>query len=111
MRLRVPKWEEDTMPEGIETREARRGSRMIELRVRFWTDNLAEGKGRIRPKHAWTGGVVRMSPNKAHGITPKNLRPFNSMADMVVVMERVLVDHAVKLHPARKTEQKLLAVQ
>lgn len=98
------------MPEPIETKEAQWGSRMIELRVRFWTDNLAGGRGRIRPKHAWGGGVVRMSPNRAHGVTPKNPRPFNSMGDMVAVIERVLVEHGIKLHPMGKT-QKLLSIE
>ena len=41
------------MPDDVETREAAHGKRMLEVRVRFWTNDLAEGKGRIRPKHAW----------------------------------------------------------
>lgn len=93
------------MADPVETKEAQWGNRMIELRVRFWTDGLAEGKGRIRPKHAWGAGVVRMSPNKAHGVTPKNPRPFNSMGDMLAVMERVLTEHSVKLHPHGRTQK------
>jgi hypothetical protein len=37
------------MAEDVETREAKLGKRMIEVRVRFWTNDLADGKGRIRP--------------------------------------------------------------
>ena len=39
-----------------EYQDARLGERMIELKVRFWTDGIVEGKGRIKPKHAWTRG-------------------------------------------------------
>ena len=37
---------------------------MIEVKVRFWTNDLADGKDRIRPKHAWGSGVVRMAPER-----------------------------------------------
>ena len=55
------------MPESIESREAKHGSKMIEVKVRFWTNDLAEEKGRIRPKHAWGSGVVRIARNDSHG--------------------------------------------
>jgi len=87
------------MPEAVEAREAAWGSRMIEIRVRFWTNGIAEGKGKVLPRHAWSGGVVRMAPNSAHGIKPKGLRTFNSMAELGTTIERVLVDHGVKIHP------------
>jgi hypothetical protein len=89
----------------LESREAKHGEKMIELKIRFWTDDLTERRGTIRPKHAWAAGVVRMAPNRAHGIKPKNPRPFNSFADLQVIVERVLIDHGVKLHlspPMRK---------
>jgi hypothetical protein len=40
------------MVESIQDREAKYSERMIEVKVRFWTDGIAEGKGIIRPKHA-----------------------------------------------------------
>ncbi len=85
------------MPEKPESREARLGEKMIEIRIRFWTDELAE-EGRIQPKHAWTSGVVRMARNESHDITPNNPRPFNSLMDMPRVIEMVLIEHGVKLH-------------
>ena len=97
------------MPGRVETRVAEWGSRMIEIRVRFWTDSLTEGRGRIRLKHAWSGGVVRMSPNRTHGITPKNPRPFNSIGKMAAVIERVLSEHGIKLHPMGRL-RKIIAV-
>ncbi len=49
-------------------REVKRGEQMVEVRVRFWTDGIVEGDGRVSPKHAWGGGMARMKPNKPHGI-------------------------------------------
>lgn len=86
------------MPETIESREAKQGERMIEVRIRFWTDELAEGEGRIMPKHGWTSGVVRMAHNESHSISPKNPRPFNSLMDLPRVIEMVLIEHGIKLH-------------
>jgi len=91
------------MAEVIESREAKSGERMIEVKVRFWTDGIAEGERQIVPKHAWTSGVVRMGRNESHNIKPKNPRPFNSLMDLPRIMEMVLIDHGVKLHRIGKT--------
>ncbi len=40
------------MTEAAEAREAH-GSRMIEIKVRLWTDDIAKGKGMMLPKHVW----------------------------------------------------------
>ncbi len=32
-----------------EQRDAQQGEKMIELRIRFWTNDLANEKGKIRP--------------------------------------------------------------
>jgi hypothetical protein len=41
--------------EEIESREAAQGERMIEVKLRFWTNDLA-ARGNVIPKHAWTRG-------------------------------------------------------
>lgn len=74
---------------------------MIEVKVRFWTNNIA-GKGKVSPKHGRTGGVVRMEGNEAHGIKPGKPRPFNSLMEIPAVIERVLIEHGVSLHRNRK---------
>lgn len=89
-------------------REAAQGERMIEIKVRFWTNRLAVGRGRILPKHAWTSGVVRMERNKTHGIVPDSPEPFHSLLDLPAVLERVLVRHEITLHPSRRMS-KLIA--
>ena len=91
------------MAESIESREAKLGERMIEVRVRFWTDEIAEGEGKIVPKHAWTSGVVRMGRNESHDIRPKNPRPFNSLMDLPRIIEMVLIEHGITLHRIGKT--------
>jgi hypothetical protein len=83
-------------------KEATQGEKMIEIKVRFWTNDIAEGEGLIRPKHAWTSGVVRMERNKTHGIIPENPVPFQSLLDLPAVLEKVLQQHGIRLHASRR---------
>jgi hypothetical protein len=53
-------------------------------------------------------GVVRMERNASHGISPKNARPFNSIMQLPAIIEKVLIEHEIKLHAGDRT-QKLLA--
>ncbi len=82
--------------------EAQQGERMIEVKIRFWTNNIAEGEGMILPKHAWSSGVVRMERNKPRGIVPESPVPFHSLMDIPAIIEKVLIAHGVVLHPNRK---------
>jgi len=75
---------------------------MIEVKVRFWTNGIVSGEGKIRPKHAWSGGVVRMEKNVSHDIKPKNPKPFHSLLDVGAVIEKVLIQHGIRLHPGRR---------
>ena len=87
--------------------EARLGERMIEVKLRFWTNDIAKGDGKVRPKHAWSGGVVRMERNETHGIKPKKPEPFHSLLDVGAVIEKVLVQHGSRLHPSRRMKKYL----
>lgn len=95
------------MTDAIEEREAEQGERMIEVKVRFWTNELAEneGKGRIKPKHAWGSGVVRMKRNASHGIVPGKPVPFNSMMEVPAAIEKVLIEHGAKIHRSRRMKR------
>jgi len=55
--------------------EANPGEKMIEIRLRFWTNGIAPKRGQVIPKHAWTAGAVNIQANKAHGIVPKKGKP------------------------------------
>ena len=83
-------------------REAKHGEKMIEIKLRFWTDQIADEQGKVIPKHAWSSGMVRIEGNKSHGITPSKPLPFHSLLDMGAVVEKVLLEHKVVLHPSRK---------
>jgi len=86
----------------IASLEAKHGEKMIEVKIRFWTDDLAPETGKVQPKHAWTSGVIRMEANKSHGIVPSNPKPFNSLLDVGAIMEKVLLEHGIVLHPSRR---------
>ena len=81
--------------------EAKHGEKMIEVRVRFWTNNLVK-KHKLMPRHAWDNGTVGMDSNKSHRIQPKSPMPFNSLLDLPSVLAKVLVQHGVTLHAGRK---------
>lgn len=89
----------------LKTTKATQGEKMIEIKVRFWTNDIARGKNKVIPKHARASGVVRMEPNPSHGISPKSPAPFHSLMDLPAVMERVLIAHGVTLHINRRMKK------
>lgn len=91
----------------IESKEAEHGQKMIEVKLRFWTNDIAETPGHVVPKHAWTSGVVRVEGNKAHGIVPGQPQPFHSLMDVSAVVEKVLIKQGIVLHPSSRTKKYL----
>jgi hypothetical protein len=91
-----------TKHKNIAAREAKHGEKMVEVKIRFWTDDISQESGNlIIPKHAWTSGVVRIQRNKAHGIIPTKPIRFNSLLDLGAAFERTLKEDAVVLHISR----------
>lgn len=86
----------------VEAREAEHGKKMIEVKLRFWTNEIAQERGKVLPKHAWSSGVVRVEGNSSHGIVPGSPKPFHSLLDIGSVIEAVLIEHEIVLHPSRK---------
>ncbi len=82
--------------------DAKHGEKMIEVKIRFWTNDIAPTKGQLVPKHAWSDGVVRIEGNKTHGITPGAPKPFHSLLDVGAVIEKTLIEQGIVLHPSRK---------
>ncbi len=103
----MPKTEKSKPKGMVAGLKAGHGERMIEVKLRFWTNDIAKGDGKVRPKHAWSGGVVRMERNETHGITPKSPQPFHSLLDVGAVIEKVLVQHGIQLHPSRRMKKYL----
>jgi len=89
------------------TRSAKHGEKMIEVKLRFWTNSIVAGRGKVRPKHALAAGVVRMEANPSHGIKPGRPKPFHSLLDVGGVIEKVLIEHGIVLHVTRKMQKYL----
>jgi hypothetical protein len=81
------------------------GQKMIELTIRFWTNNLSRKRGHIVKKECWDAGVVYMHENLAHGITSANPMPFHSLLDLPAKIEKVLITHKVKAHPGKLSKK------
>lgn len=77
---------------------AKHGEKMIEVRVRFFTNAIAGKKDAILPKHAWDWGMIAMDSNESHGIKPRRPLPFHSILELQSVLAKVLVEHGVTLH-------------
>jgi hypothetical protein len=89
--------------------EAIHGEKMIEVKIRFWTNDISAEPGKVHQKHAWTSGVVRMESNKSHGIVPGNPKPFHSLLDLGAVIEKVLIEHGIILRPSRRMKKYVLS--
>ena len=82
--------------------EAKHGDKMIEVKVRFWTNGMAKEEGKVVAKHAWSSGVVRLKRNDSHGLVPNAPTPFNSLLDIGAAIEEALMAHGIVLHSSRK---------
>ncbi len=83
------------------------GERMIEVKISFWTDDIATDAGNIVPRHARSSGLVGMEPNESHGIVPESPKPFHSLMDISSALERVLIENGIVLHPSKKMKKYL----
>ena len=81
---------------------AKHGEKMIQISVRFWTDGIANVKGEIIQKHAWSHGVVNLETNHAHNIRPNSPIPFNSLMELPTAVEKVLIRQNIVLHSSSR---------
>ena len=95
------------MPDESQERVAVHGKKMIEIRVRLWTDNIADS-GKILPKHAWDAGVVYLSGNASHGIETTQPAPFNGFAELPRKIEKLLIDNEIKIHLSQRARKYLV---
>jgi hypothetical protein len=84
-----------------------RGERMIEVRIKFFTNNIApEGKGkRIKAKSCWDSGFILMEKNSLHEIKPQGPVPFNSLQKLMAKLEDVLIAHGIEMRHAGKSKK------
>ena len=98
------------MTDEVEPKVAKHGDKMIEIRIRLWTDKIADGgQDTILPKHAWDAGVVLLQRNETHGIAPKDPLPFNGMADLPSKIEKVLLAEGISIHLSKRQRRYLVA--
>jgi hypothetical protein len=83
------------------------GQKTIELQVRLWTNEIGSG-GKVLPRHAWDRGVVSTVPNDAHGISRFQV-PFNSLAELPLAVEKLLVKAELRIHPSERLSKYLEA--
>ena len=91
--------------EDVAELEGKQGEKMITIKLRFWTNKIANEPGKILPRHAWAAGMVQMGRNKSHGIVPKKAEPFHSLLDLGSIVETVLIEHGITLHPGDKMQK------
>jgi len=83
----------------IGEREANQGQKMIEVKVCFFTDNIATTKDKIEPRRAWGSGVVRILRNPSHGITGGSIH-FESLMDLTAKIEKLLIQQGITILPS-----------
>lgn len=89
----------------FEQLDARYGEKMIEVRVRFWTNDIASGEDKVVAKNARCSGVVRMKKNSLHGISGGRAIPFNSLLEIPSAIEKTLIEHGIKLHLPKRMKK------
>jgi hypothetical protein len=97
------------MPDTLNSKQARQTEKMIEIRIRLWTNDIAATKGEIVPKHAWDSGVVFLERNQSHEIQPSNPKPFHTLLELPSVLEKLFIKHGIQLHPSRQTRKYFVA--
>jgi hypothetical protein len=82
-------------------------NKMIEIRVRLWTDDISTGK-QIQRKHAWDSGTVEILPNALHGINSGVGKTFNSLLGLSGAIEKALEEHSIQIHLGGKSRKYLV---
>lgn len=81
------------------------GEKMIELRVKFWTNDIAPKSGDVLPKHCWDSGMIVFERNHLHEIANKKNQPFHSLPDLIGKIEKMLISHGVTLHHGNRSRK------
>lgn len=84
--------------------QARHGEKTIEVRLRFWTNDIAETEDHIRPRHCWSSGTVSVPHNDSHGISSGEPQTFNSLMELTSVIEQAMIDAGIRMHTGRKQD-------
>jgi hypothetical protein len=69
---------------------------MIKVVVSFWTDEIANKKGQIKPKNCWDCGYVTLPKNVLHGIKPDQ-EHFRKPSEILPTIEELLKRQNIKM--------------
>jgi len=83
------------------------GKKTIEVRLRFFTDDLAQQDGHIVPKHCWSIGGASMPVNEDHGIESRQTVLFNSIAAILPAIEELFSANGIQDPPWTDREEVL----
>jgi hypothetical protein len=82
------------------------GEKMIQLQIRFFTDEIA-ADGKILPKHAWDAGMVTVQTNESHGLAKGQPVPFNSILELPTAIEKQIIKQGIVLHSGSRSSKYL----
>jgi hypothetical protein len=93
------------MPKTLIGSQAQRGEKMLEIRIKLWTDRIANAREEIVPKHAWDSGIVYMPGNKSHDIKSSASEKFHTLLGLPRAIESQLLKNHIQLHLSRCTRK------
>ena len=73
------------------------------MKLRFFTNRIAETDGHILPKHMWDAGVVALQRNDAHGLAWSRHKHFHSLAEIPKVIEDIILEERITVHHGKRT--------
>ena len=82
----------------------KRGEKMIKVVLYFWTDELAEKKGHIKPKVCWDYGVVTLPANSSHGVTASQDH-FSRPSKILPTIEKLFKKQGIKMVQGNRSEE------
>ena len=100
-------YKSDEFPGAIET-PARDNEKMIELKIKFFTNNISVWKDYVVKKLGWQSGYVYASINKTHGIESKKPVFFHSLMELPQAIEETLLKQDIKLKSTKRTKEYLI---
>lgn len=81
---------------------SKEGNKTVEVRLHFFTDQIAANGGVFKAKHAVSVGTARLPTNPRHGITKGECHYFESLAELPATVAKALAAHGITLHPGKK---------
>ena len=82
----------------------REREKTIKVVLYFWTDELAEKKGYIKPKVCWDYGVVNLPANSSHGITASEAH-FSRPSKILLTIEKLFKKQGIKMVHGNRSEE------